>query len=821
MSLAARTFTTVLIILGLTVLGPELLRFDQSNMSQFAAYLVLALLASVFRVGLNTQQGRVSLNVFFVPLGLVALHPSQALVLACGALGVESWSEWTDKEEQPAPMSRLGHALFSLATAAIAVSMGEVAYKRFVPGPNSLHLALQYLLTGATYFVGVSFPGAFLTTLQTQRRSLGSVWKERHLWQLPYYVGSTVLAGLLARANETFHGWQIPMLAFLAGYLIYRSYRLYMGRLEDGRTHAEEVASLHLRTIEALALAIDAKDETTHDHLMRVQVYALEIAKDLGLSESDTEALRAASLLHDIGKLAVPEHIISKPGRLTPEEFEKMKIHPVVGAEILERVKFPYPVVPIVRSHHERWDGSGYPDGLKGEAIPVGARILAVVDCLDALASDRQYRKALPLDQAIGVVVQEAGRSFDPRIVEVLARRYIELEKMAAAHTVEPLRLSKDLKVEAGEAPAAGFVGTGQSSDAPAVERADFLQKIAAARQEAHTLFELAQSIGNSLSLDETLSVVSVRLRRLVPFDAMAVYVRDGDHLVTAFATGENARLFSELRIPVGQGLSGWVAENDRPILNGNPSVEPGYLNDRAKFSTLRSALAVPLEGVQGVVAVLALYRSERDGFTRDHLGLLQAVSSKLSLSIENALRYHQAETSATTDFLTNLPNARSLFLHLEAEIERCRGENSPLAVLVCDIDNFKQINDEYGHVEGNRALRSVATALRSRCRGQDYVARMGGDEFVLVLPGLPPENVEARTGGLRRIVLEQVRLEVGFELHLSVGAATLPEDGQDAETLLSSADRVMYKAKRSKPRDLRGASAPSAGPVDDRAFIV
>src|SRR5437588_4065168 len=191
------------------------------------------------------------------------------------------------------------------------------------------------------------------------------------------------------------------------------------------------MANLHLRTIEALALAIEAKDQTTHDHLQRVRVYAMEVAKELKLSRDEIEALRAATLLHDIGKLAVPEHIISKPGRLTAEEFEKMKIHPIVGAEILEEVAFPYPVVPIVRAHHERWDGSGYPCGLKGEEIPIGARILSAVDCLDALASDRQYRRALPLDEAMAKVASESGTSFDPRVIEVLAARYRELEQKA------------------------------------------------------------------------------------------------------------------------------------------------------------------------------------------------------------------------------------------------------------------------------------------------------------------------------------------------------------------------------------------------------
>src|SRR5437667_9169216 len=169
------------------------------------------------------------------------------------------------------------------------------------------------------------------------------------------------------------------------------------------------MVNLHLRTIEALALAIEAKDHTTHDHLQRVQVYARELSHALDLTETELQALQAAALLHDIGKLAVPEHIISKPGRLTPEEFDKMKIHPVVGAEILERVRFPYPVVPIVRAHHEKWDGTGYPFGLRGEEIPIGARILSAVDFLDAMASDRQYRRALPMHEVLQRLAAESG----------------------------------------------------------------------------------------------------------------------------------------------------------------------------------------------------------------------------------------------------------------------------------------------------------------------------------------------------------------------------------------------------------------------------
>jgi diguanylate cyclase (GGDEF)-like protein len=472
-----------------------------------------------------------------------------------------------------------------------------------------------------------------------------------------------------------------------------------------------------------------------------------------------------------------------------------------------------------VRAHHEKWDGSGYPDGLRGLEIPIGARILSAVDCLDALASDRQYRRALPLDQAMEHVVRAAGTEFEPRVVDVLKRRYIELERLAQSTSSEPMqpRLSTDVIVERGLEPSAGF-----EQSAPAAPTADsegFLTSIAAARQEGQTLFELSHDLGNSLSLDETLSLLSVRLRKLVPYDSVAIYVSRGDKLVPQYVSGDNFRLFSALEIPMGQGLSGWVAHNRKPIVNGNPSVEPGYLNDETKFSTLRSALAVPLEGVAGVVGVLALYRSERDAFTNDHLRVLLAIASKVGICIENALKYQQAESSATTDYLTGLPNARSLFLHLDRELARCKRTNTPLAVMVCDLDGFKQINDRFGHLEGNKVLRLFADFMKAVCREYDYVARMGGDEFVIVAPGLTPKAAEDKAAHLLSLAREAGRQVCGHEfLSLSIGCAFYPDAGSDAEQLLTEADRRMYivkQAQHERAERMQAGLSPTSASVN------
>ncbi len=788
-----RLFILITGILGGVVIMSSLASWESGDVLKYACFLLMAVLSSGMRVSVPGMPGTLSLNFIFVLFGLADLGVSETILLGTVVTLVQCF--WNSQRR-----ATLAQAIFNTCGMAIAVAITEQVYNLPWLGPDRVDPAIRMAAATFALFLANTVPVA-LAIAMAEEKKFRVVFRECYFWSLPYYLGGAAVAKGLSFADSVV-GWQTVLLTGPVLYLIYRSYKLYLQRLEDEKKHVEEVSSLHLRTIEALALAIEAKDHTTHGHLQRVQVYAIEMGKDLGLNEEERQALRAASLLHDIGKLAVPEHIISKPGRLTPEEFEKMKIHPLVGAEILERVQFPYPVVPIVRAHHEKWDGTGYPYGISGEDIPIGARILAAVDCLDALASDRQYRRALPLDEAMKVVLAESGKAFDPKVVQVLAKRYVELEQMAQQKSSARVNLSVDLKVVNGESPAAGF----EASPAPPKERrskagaVDFLTSIAAARQEVQALFEISQDLGNSLSLDETLSVLAVRLRRIIPMHSLAIWIARDGVLVPEYVTGDDFRLFSSLEIPIGQGLSGWVADNRKPILNGNPSVEPGYLNDSEKFSTLRSAVAVPLEGVSGVLGVLTLYHAEGDAFTKDHLRILLAISSKIGLAIENALRFRRAESSATTDYLTNLPNARSLFLQLDAEISRARRTNAPVAVCVLDLDGFKLVNDRFGHLEGNRVLHEVAKGLREACREYDYVARMGGDEFVVLLPGVRPADVEMKTAQFRQVVT-QVCHELAHDnlLTLSIGVAHFLTDGTDAEQLLAEADRRMYKEKRTR----------------------
>src|SRR5579864_3987562 len=374
---AVRAFIAAMSLAATLSLFYGFAHWHSSDMVKFGAYLLAALFASSLKVTLPGIEGNLSVNFLFTLLGILELSLPETLSIGLASTLAQFY--WRPVR-RPKPVQ----LLFNLSQVTVSSAVAYAAYRlmvlKILHGPG--HLAL--LVAAITHF---SCNTSAMSTIigLTENKPIRKVWNDSYLWSFPYYMVGAATAGLIHFLNAHI-GWQSSLLILPPIYLMYRSYRLYLGKLETEKQHAEQVSHLHLRTIEALALAIEAKDETTGEHLQRVRIYSMELAKELGLSEDETEALQAASVLHDIGKLAVPEHIISKPGRLTPEEFEKMKIHPIVGAEILEQVEFPYPVVPIVSADHEKWDGSGYPAGLKGEEIPIGARILSAVDCLDALA---------------------------------------------------------------------------------------------------------------------------------------------------------------------------------------------------------------------------------------------------------------------------------------------------------------------------------------------------------------------------------------------------------------------------------------------------
>jgi putative nucleotidyltransferase with HDIG domain len=606
------------------------------DLFKFLGYLAAGVLVSSFKVGLPGIEGTISVNFLFTLLGVLELSLPETLSIAlCGTVAQFFW--------KPARRLKPVQMLFNISQITVSSTAAFAVYHLTASHIPHGSGTIALLAAALTYFACNT---ASLSTIigLTEEKSPAAVWKNSFLWSFPHYIVGATLAGMVGFLNRTI-GWQSSLLVLPPIYLMYRSYQLHLGKLDADKKNAEKLSNLHLRTIEALALAIEAKDKTTGAHLQRVRVYAMELARELGLTEDETEALRAASVLHDIGKLAVPEHIISKPGKLTAEEFEKMKIHPIVGAEILEQVQFPYPVTPIVRAHHEKWDGTGYPYGLKQTEIPIGARILAAVDCLDALASHRQYRRALPLDEAMNIVESESGKAFDPQIVALLRQRYIDLEALANQHDLAAVpKLSTDIKIERGAAPDAGLAessSTVRNPDSP------LLPAFAKASRDELSLHGLCQESHGLLDASDILALLSLRMQRLVPHDSIVVYLVHGEYLTAGFIAGENSQIFSQLRIPFGAGLAGWVAENRLSILNANPSVEHGYPDAGSAedasapgcktFRSLKSALALPLENKSRVVGVLVLHREAQDAFTKSELNLAETLVSRIGPALEHA----------------------------------------------------------------------------------------------------------------------------------------------------------------------------------------
>jgi len=734
-----------------------------------AILAALAILAGLLQIRLRGLATRLSLRFFVVLISAALLSwPETAAIAGLSAL-VES-AVWTSPRPSWAATA-MYTVIATLAASAAYATVHVPASQGVVSTP------LLMVLAAIVYFTVSSVALAVLAARQ-QRKSMRGVWKQSFFWTFPHYVAGGGAAGLLTIADRH-NGWEITLLVLPMLYWMVHAYRQYLEQIEQHRHEMEELSALHFRTIESLAVAIEGRDPEHRKHRRNVWSDALEIGRQMRLSDLDLQALRAAALLRNVGKLAVPEHILSKPGRLTKAEFDKMKIHPVAGAQIVEQAGFPYPVAPIVRSHHEKWDGTGYPAGLRAEQIPLGARILAAVDCLDALVSTRSYRRAHTLEEGIAHLESESGKSFDPQVVEILANYYRELEQRSeGAPLLEP-------------GPPAAAVSP-----------------IAAARQEVQNMFALASDLGNSLSLDETFAVLSLHVKQLCPHDTLAVYIRREDHLETEYVSGLDCLQVGSARVQWGEGICGRAAATATALLNEDPLDHP----DRPSVggaTSLRSALAIPLEGFSGVAGVLCLYAREKNAFTEDHLRVLSAVAPKVAVSVENALKYRQVERSAVTDMLTELPNARSLFLHLDSELSRAKRSSQEIAVLVCDLDGFKQINDRFGHLEGNHVLRSVARALRSHCREYDTVARLGGDEFVVVLPGQSAESVSAKIEQLRSAVAQAGYETVGTGcLGISVGVSYFPADGEDAEALLAAADQRMYREKHGGGSAARGAGS-------------
>ncbi|HZM91536.1 MAG TPA: diguanylate cyclase, partial [Blastocatellia bacterium] len=743
--------------------------------------LVTVLLVSRLDIGIPKARTAVTLSDTFVFIS-VLLYGTYASVILAGLDAAACAIQFRERRRMILfNVAAMSLSIFA-ASSAVSLTLGDL--EPLAADPGRLIVAAAIL---AFVHLVLSSGAMSVTSAQETPRPLIEKWKESFIWASISALAGAACACLIVKLITviSFYAFiiSVPVIT-----ITYFTYKVYLDRVETSNRHAEQMAELHLKTIEALAIAIDAKDEVTPDHVHRVQIYATGLARLFGLSDPEVEALKAGALLHDIGKLAVPDYILNKPGALTPAEFDKMKVHTIVGAEILERVGFPYPVVPVVRHHHERWDGRGYPDGLRGDEIPMTARILTLSDCFDAVREHRNYREAMTRERAIEMLKEGSGTVFDPNVVRTFLEHLDEFESEIRERCVEAHR------VEAPSNKASREVDDDDTG--PMV-----YERIRSAHREVITLYDIAQTIGTSLDLRDTFAVFASRLEDIVSYTTCVLYLvrPDSTDVEAAHVAGRYPEIFKGKGLPSGAGIAGWVVANRHSMHNCDPRLDFDVLKVDLP-EPYRTASVVPLMRDDVVLGALAMYSAELSSYTADHLRLMEAVAKLASDAIANAVQHERTETSALTDSLTGLQNARALRYRFEEEADRARRHRDSFSVLMMDLDGFKAVNDRFGHQAGDQLLRELSVVLQSHIRSSDFVSRYAGDEFVAILQ-VGQEEVQELAQRIQRAI---DRHDFGFQgaklfIGLSVGAASFGADGETLDELLLAADRAMYadKARR------------------------
>ncbi|MBP6715662.1 MAG: HD domain-containing protein [Acidobacteria bacterium] len=572
----------------------------------------LTLVSGFLPVKLPSVSATISISETFVFAGTILFGPSVGAILVLLDAGVLSARVSLTKKRR----LRFEQVLFNLAAPALSIWVAaHVARIRPLAAPESID-AIQFVGSLAAftvlYFLSNSWLVTFAISLEKGVAPF-SIWWNNFKELLVNYAAGASIAALLVYNNRTisptFIGVILPLLLVL-----YLTYDWSTKRVESERLKNTELNRVFLSTIEALAMAIDAKDQVTHGHNRRVQRYTMALAAALGIKDDkQIKALEAAALLHDTGKLAVPEYILNKPGALTASEFERMKLHAAVGADILKSIDFPYPVEPIVRHHHENWDGTGYPDGIKGQEIPLGARILSVVDCYDALTSDRPYRPRMTRPQAEQILKDRRNKMYDPWIVDEFLKILDQLERIDAAEQSK--------------------AALGQGASSSSRLKPAQLDVISSTTAEEREFNELSRELPKATNPAAAAEVLFRYLGRVIPAETFAFYVPkpDTNILISIACVGVGSRTIESLNVPVGERISGWAFAHQQMIMNSDASLDLGPVA-RTLATPLRYALVAPI--IQGTqpTAVVTLYSSEK--FEKDHSRLLESAINLFQSSI-------------------------------------------------------------------------------------------------------------------------------------------------------------------------------------------
>ena len=637
---AGAIYVTTITVVGLAVVlysvyqlaGLAIQPKDGLAHDQFYLLAALTLLSSSATVKLPSVPATISISETFVFTSVLTYSPAAgAVIVALDGFLISIWPSKRSKE--------LHRIAFNTSAPALSMWLSGHVYYLF-PGTRpiiELPLTVRpdiYSIIGPlaafalTHFILNSWFIALAVAFETRRPPL-VVWRRGFLWLSVNYFGAASVCALLVLSTRDvdpiYVGILIPLLLTL-----YYAFKIPMARVEDANQHLAQVNTLYMSTIETLAMAVDAKDQVTHGHIRRVQTYAVGLARALAVSDPGLlKAIEASALLHDMGKLAIPEHILNKPGKLTDAEFAKMKMHAGLGADILSAIAFPYPVIPIVRHHHENWDGTGYPSGIAGTQIPIGARILAVVDCYDALTNDRPYRPKLADEAASYILLQRRGTMYDPLVVDTFIRVHRALSPPEALAGLQSETYADIARLSAPEPRPASQAGSIMAVSSAIGEFISW----SLSHPKTDSLQDRAESI-----LRVLLRITSARA------GFIARYHRGTDELAILSSVGLGRGTINSTRLALGENISGWVAANSRPMLNSDAALDLALLPAN-RSSGLRVAISVPLvTDASDLVGVVTLFSSAP--FSQAQFDVVQmlaaAISHVLCASAHHSHTQHQ-----------------------------------------------------------------------------------------------------------------------------------------------------------------------------------
>ncbi len=802
-NLKTKIYWCAMLCLSFFALSFAVYKVIEFSFLQFAVLgvsLVISLLVNKYQIKIPNTQTTISAKELVVFWGIIWLGIPGGILLSASA----SLAKFdTAKKSQKRWFFGVYVNTFSTFVAAIVFYLSLyylTAFSANAVAENAIETRWLLVSTGLMAFIHFWLFSIFTSTFLAIESdySLAGLWRKNFGWTVGCYLLGT-FAALISHFLFLEFGLAFGLVVLPTVVFAHIAYKIHLARLAIKTKEITEASRIHLATVEALATAIDARDQVGIGHVRRTQIYAVGIGKVLGLPTGDIQALNTGALLHDIGKLAVPDHILNKPGRLTPAEMEKIKIHASVGASILEKIEFPYPVIPTIKHHHETWDGSGYPEGLKGKNIPLTARILAVADAYDTLRGARPYRAAVSREEARRFLLNGAGTQFDPKVVDVFLRNLWQFEKEVNA---QGFSYSFD-------SASVNEISTPPDSDADQ----SYVEQIKRANREVFSLYELARVFSSSLNLHETLSLFVEKIGEFVPFDTCTVYLLNetGEFATAAYTDGKNSSALKNKKIKTGEGATGFVLKKRQPVYNINPGLDFSF--EQLDFIQDYTAMAsLPLMSEEKLIGAVSLYACEIENYEEEHMRLLETVSRIASDAICMALQHAESESRALTDPMTNLPNARSLQIQFEKEAGRAGRNGSNFQLLMLDLDGFKMVNDTFGHKAGDTMLREIAKVMRGQLRDYDFLARYAGDEFVAIVPETDTESIGEFCQRIEKAVSE-FALPVGDEkfarVGVSLGAACFPKEGETLDHILIAADKAMYLAKAFRKQEQKESAKP------------